>query len=87
MPMPFAVRTSSPAGIDELELLDRLLDRLGDELAVLDRGDVAELALGDQLDRLDAEPRRELAIERARRAAALDVTEHGRCGPRTRSSR
>src|SRR6185503_9042401 len=39
--------------IDQLELLDRLLDRLGHQLAVLHRGDTAELALGDQLDRLD----------------------------------
>src|SRR5262245_41634251 len=49
-------------GIDQLELLDRLVDRLGDDLARLDGGDVTELALGDQLDRFDAEPRRELAI-------------------------
>ena len=61
--------------VDELELLDGLLDRLGDDLAVLDGGDVAELALGDQLDSLDAKPRRELAIEGARRTSALDMTE------------
>lgn len=30
---------------------------------MLDRGDITELVLGDQLDGLDAEPRRELTIE------------------------
>ena len=81
---PWRLRTSSPCGSTSLSFLTALLDRLGDELAVLERGDVAELALGDQLDGLDAEPGRELAIERARRAAALDVAEHGRARPRTR---
>src|SRR5678815_2130703 len=65
------------ARVDELQLLRRLLDRPRHEVAVLDRGDVAELALGDHLDRLDAELGGELAVERARRAAALDVAEHG----------
>src|SRR5690606_6555810 len=61
--------------IDELELLDRLLDRLGDDVPVLDGGHAAELPLGDQLHRLDAEPGPEPAIERARGAAALDAAD------------
>src|ERR1044071_1049875 len=65
------------AGIDEPQLLRGLLDRPRHDVAALDRGDVAELALGDHLDRLDAEPRRQLAVERTRRAAALHVPEHG----------
>jgi DNA-binding response OmpR family regulator len=73
-----AAATSSPCGIDQLQLLDRLGDRLGDDPAVLEGGDVAEQAVGDQVDGLDPEPRAQLAVERARRAAALDVAEHGR---------
>ena len=40
----------------------------------------AEVALVHRLDRVQAEPRGEPAVERRRRAAALDVAEHDGAG-------
>ena len=58
--------------------IGRLGDRLGHHVPVVERRDVAELAVGDQVDRAHAEAGAQLAVERARAAAALHVAQHRR---------
>ena len=60
-----------------LQLRRRLAQRDGDDVVAAQRRHLAELACLDEVGRLEPEARREDAVVRGRRAAALHVPEHG----------
>ena len=61
---------------DDLQLLRRLDERDVDDRVAVERGHAAEPARVDEVRGLEAEPGRQHAVARGRRAAALDVAEH-----------
>ena len=77
IPSASAVRTSCPRGIDALDPVIAAVIGSRFDPSPPQAHHVAELPRGDEVHRLDAESRREDAVEGRRRAAALQVPEHG----------
>src|SRR5262245_60062987 len=68
------------AGIDGLVVGDCLGDRDIDNAPVLPSHHAVEAAHGNEIDRMDPKRRSDDAVARLRRAATLDMAQHGYAG-------